>query len=513
MSKRAQLPSPSGVSAKIWGELWQESARLQRIGLVECMRERQSHPAGAKVSLLQQEIVGLGFDFSCNLLSHKAWALLHQLAKQRKVQQFWNQVATEQVVNLSEGRPASHMRWRDAAGGFPDGFDRPRFSTVLNIGIGGSELGPSLLKEGSLGENEADAQYIALSTPDKDQLVAALSRVNLNATGVVIASKSFTTAETLLIAGFVREYFVAAGIADWRPHFFAVTAATDKAREWGVSDSHIFDMGINTGGRYSIASPISLAVVLTCGDEPLKKLRKGMRAVDEAIALDPVGNPILKHALIWYWYRVFCGLQSVAVVPYVLNWRLLTPYLQQLVMESLGKSHTQTGQPVKTPVGCVVIGEAGTNAQHSFMQYLQQGTTAVPVDLLTPIPALSLDSATSLDPADAIAGFAFENAVAQHETLAFGGEAGADHLRSPGGRPSNLFVLPDARVETLGKVVAFYEHSVIYQAALYDINPFDQWGVEAGKRAARELGGRFPGVTLQVALEFLRDRVTGRFGA
>jgi glucose-6-phosphate isomerase len=348
---------------------------------------------------------------------------------------------------------------------------------------------------------ENEARHICLSSLSPKSLREILQSSDLMKTAVVISSKSFTTQESLRLAEVIRSNFESAGI-DWSSNFFAVTANVEAAIKWGFRPDHVLDMTHTVGGRYSVASPIGFSFALAYGLGAFESFRSGMRQVDEAVAKDPLESAPFAHALIWFWYRVFFNLQAVAVIPYVPEWRPLAGYLQQLLMESLGKSFDSEGQPLTIPAGSVVLGEVGTNSQHSFMQFLQCSTTAIPVDFLA-----SLNFTEGEDFAD----FQLANAFAQSQALLFGTGEGASETTAPGGRPSNLLLTVDDSLHSLGQIVSFYEHSTVFQAGLYGINPFDQWGVEEGKKIARELLGRVPTSTLQVALEFFGDGVSGRF--
>lgn len=521
-ARGAHFRPPANVSSKLWQQLQSEASRLLSLGLVR----------GRGVSL---DSIGqfseIGFDLSRNLISVDASRLLNELAVARRAPGFWSDMKAGSVVNASEARQATHMSWRDPKTENRDGskltaiVDRfgpasrvgPQVTDVVNVGIGGSELGPALLDSVARPEAKTGRRFHSLSGLSSSAVNEVLGGLDLSRTLVVIASKSFSTVETLRLGRVLQSAYLDRGHSNWQSKFFAVTAQPTKAIEWGIAQDHVLDMGESVGGRFSVASPVALSFALTYGSGALDEFRKGLYVMDEAVADEPASSLPMRHALLSYWYRVFFGLQTWAVVPYMQTWRGLGPYLQQLCMESLGKSYTVSGKPVTTPVGSVIISEAGSNSQHSFMQYLQMGTTAVPVDLIAP-----LRSTTETPFAAEFDDFQLTNALAQSQTLALGGANShpgeIDHLlepdrRAPGGRPSNLLITPSDDLFSLGQIISFYEHSVVFQAALYDVNPFDQWGVEAGKSLARDLDGRFPRVSLQVALEFLRNSIAGRFGS
>lgn len=523
MVSRKVLPRagpPRGVSGRLWQEMIKEADRLVSTGLVETMES-----SGPSVGQFSE----IGFDLSRNLVSPRAHELLKEFAQARQAPKFWSDMAAGRVVNTSENRAASHMQWRNPRHESgesdrmasvverygPGGKHSEQITDVIGVGIGGSDLGPALLASVARAYTSTKRRFHCLSALSTRDLTELLDSLKLSQTLVVMASKSFNTAETIAIGSVLKDQYELAGVVDWQQHFFGVTAEPNRAIQWGLLPAHVVNIGEDVGGRYSVGSAISLGVCLTYGLDPLVAFRQGLFVLDEAVGANPADSLPMQHALIWYWYRVFLGLQSVAVVAYMPGWRGLTGYLQQLIMESLGKSHTVGGGPVTTPVGSVVIGESGSNAQHSFMQYLQMGTTAVPADLLAP---LTTNCPKSFG--DTFDDFQLTNAYAQAQCLALGANEsispspsdGFDQARhSRGGRPSNIFVLPDDGPFSLGQVLSMYEHSTIFQAALYDVNPFDQWGVEAGKELAQRLDGRFPRVSLQVALEFFRDGITGGF--
>jgi len=513
---------PNGVAPALWRALGLEAANLAERGLV-AVADNAAFSVG--------QFSEIGYDLSRNFVSARAHKLLGELATARQAAKFWSDMSAGQIVNQSENRGATHMAWRNPLIDLPErtrmdcliddlgpaGQNAGQITDVVNVGIGGSELGPALLDSVARATSRPARRFHSLSSVSAPAVAQVLDQLNPETTLVVLASKSFSTQETKLIADVLKAAYIKAGVTDWNRSFLAVTASPDKAKAWGVSGDRVFDMSESVGGRFSVGSPVSLAFGLTHGLPALQEFRQGLFVMDEAVAGNPHTSLALHHALIWYWYRVFFGLQSAAVVPYMQSWRGLTAYLQQLLMESLGKSHTVSGNPVTTPVGTVVIGDTGSNAQHSFMQFLQQGTTAVPVDLWAPLTTRS-----AAPYAQEFDDFQATNALAQSQALAYGNRGEIDTLGKPepisarqagGGRPSSVFLLPNDGLFSLGQVISFYEHSTVFQAALYDVNPFDQWGVEAGKSLARALDGRFPRVTLQVALEFLRNSIPGRLGS
>ena len=383
------------------------------------------------------------------------------------------------------------------------GHTGQRIDTVINIGIGGSDLGPVMVDK-ALRHLQTDgirAHYV--SNVDPADLSATLAVVDPATTMVVVASKTFTTQETMANAHAARRHFVEAlGSEDAiASHFVAVSTAADEVAAFGIDAGHMFEFWDWVGGRYSVSSAIGLSVMLTAGAPAFIELLEGFHTMDLHFATEaPEHNAPVLMALLGIWYTCFLGAQSKAVIPYVQDLARFPAYLQQLTMESLGKSVRLDGSDVSYPTGEVYWGEAGTNGQHAFFQLLHQGTQLVPVDFIgVAIPGEDLDAYPSGRSGPvSMHDLLMANMFAQARVLAFGKteeEALADgvdpalapHKVMPGNRPSTTILAPSLSPGVVGQLIALYEHVVFSQAAILGINAFDQWGVELGKEQAGTL--------------------------
>ncbi len=362
--------------------------------------------------------------------------------------------------------------------------------TVVNLGIGGSHLGTAMACEALAAScaDGPDCRFVA--NIDPAALADALVGLDPAETLFVVVSKSFTTAETLANAAAARawaERALSTGAAD--RHFAAVTAEPGRAADFGVAAEDTFAMWDWVGGRYSLASAAGLALMIAAGEDSFAEMLDGMRMVDEHLASAPAAtNGPLLTGLLAVWNRNFLGLPARAVLPYSHRLRLLPAHLQQLHMESNGKHVRFDGSPVSFDTAPVVWGAAGTDGQHSFHQFLHQGTTVVPADFIVfarPDPdTLSAPGAERRHEA------LVANCLAQASALAFGTPSApvddplGPHRELPGNRPSTLITAPQLTPSVLGQLVALYEHEVAVQGAVWGINSFDQFGVEHGKALA-----------------------------
>jgi glucose-6-phosphate isomerase len=381
--------------------------------------------------------------------------------------------------------------WRGATG--------ERIRHVVNIGIGGSDLGPRMAVRALRRHLDDTLQVRFVANVDGADLEAALAGLDPATTLFVVCSKTFTTAETLANASAARRWLVD-GLSDESAvarHFVAVSTNGEEVRSFGIDEDNMFGFWDWVGGRYSLTSAVGLSVMLALGAPGFRELLAGFHDIDEHFRTAPFDRnlPVLL-ALIGVWNRNVLGLPSVAVLPYAQDLELLPAYLQQLDMESNGKRVTVGGEPVGDDTGPVVWGQPGTNGQHAFYQLLHQGTTVVPCDMLAVVEPLS-DLADQHDQLLA-------NCLAQTQALAFGRTAdeleaaGVDpalvpHRTFPGNRPSNTLLVSALTPRTLGQIIATYEHKVFTQGVIWDVNSFDQWGVELGKSLATALLGHLDG--------------------
>jgi glucose-6-phosphate isomerase len=365
-----------------------------------------------------------------------------------------------------------------------------RIRTVVNIGIGGSDLGPVMAYHALRAYAHPDIDVRFVSNIDPAHLAAALSGIDPAETLFIVASKTFTTLETLSNARNARSWLVEAlgDDAAVARHFVAVSTNAEQVSAFGIDTTNMFGFWDWVGGRYSMDSAIGLSVMVAVGAEAFREMLSGFRAMDAHFRTAPLDRnlPVLL-ALIGVWYRNFCDLPTHAVLPYSQDLDRFAAYLQQLDMESNGKRVRLDGSEVDHETGPIVWGEPGTNGQHAFYQLLHQGTTVVPADLLG-----------FIESTDDIGGqhdLLMGNLFAQAEALAFGksseevAAAGVaaelvPHRTFPGNRPTTVILAPRLTPSVLGQLVALYEHKVFTQGVIWGINSFDQWGVELGKALA-----------------------------
>ena len=378
-----------------------------------------------------------------------------------------------------------------------------RIDTVVNIGIGGSDLGPVMVDRALRHLQTAGITAHYVSNVDPADLTAVLEQIDPATTLVVVASKTFTTQETMANAHAARRHFVGALGSDEAvsSHFVAVSTAAGQVAEFGIAPENMFGFWDWVGGRYSVSSAIGLSVMLTVGPSAFIEFLEGFHTMDLHFATEaPEHNAPVLIALLGIWYTCFLGAQSKAVIPYSQDLLRFPAYLQQLTMESLGKSVRLDGSEVSYPTGEVYWGEPGTNGQHAFFQLLHQGTQLVPVDFIgfarptTDLEAYLPGRSEPVSMHDLL----MSNLFAQSRVLAFGkteeevladgvDPAIAPHKVMPGNRPSTTILAPSLTPGVLGQLIALYEHVVFVQAAVLGINAFDQWGVELGKKQAGEL--------------------------
>ena len=363
-------------------------------------------------------------------------------------------------------------------------------SSVVNIGIGGSDLGPAMAYRALRPYVDAGIEAHFVSNVDPAHLTAVLEVVEPESTLFIVSSKSFTTTETLSNARNAKAWLVSAlGSADAvTSHFVAVSTNDEEVAGFGIDTDNMFGFWDWVGGRYSMDSAIGLSLMVTVGPDRFTEMLEGFRKVDQHFRETPLGSnlPVLL-GLLGVWYRNFLGLPTYAVLPYAQDLYRFPAYLQQLDMESNGKRVRHDGSPVSYDTGPIVWGEPGTNGQHAFYQLLHQGTTVVPADLIG-----------FIEPHDDRGGqhdTLMANLLAQSEALAFGRTteevmaAGvsddlAPHRTFPGNRPTSVILAPKLTPSVMGQLIALYEHKVFTQGAIWDINSFDQWGVELGKELA-----------------------------
>lgn len=464
---------------------------------------------------LSRQIDHLYIDLSRHLLTGKTVDLLVELAQEIHLEQYIHALFNGEDINVTEQRPALHTALRHSgsaehmqgiwqqvdkelermsaftaqlhAGEIRGAGGKP-IDTIIHLGIGGSELGPRLALSALYGDKTADLKTVFVANIDPQEIEAALSGANPETTLFIVCSKSFTTTETLTNASKARRWLIDNHCDDLSAHFIAVTANTDAARDFGIAADRIFPMQDWVGGRYSVWSAVGITVAANIGMDRFRAFLQGAHRMDTHFYSRPLRDNIpALLGLIDCWYINYFKCRSLAVIPYDSALALLPAYLSQLVMESNGKSVDREGNAVTLETSPVIWGGVGTNAQHAFMQLLHQGTQLVPVDFLVPVNSRAHDKAQHMQ--------LVANCLAQAETLMTGT---ADPELPPwrqltGNRPGTVIVYDRLSAEVLGMLLALYEHRTFVQACVWNINPFDQWGVEHAKAAAGRILGSLEG--------------------
>ncbi|MCY3878803.1 MAG: glucose-6-phosphate isomerase [Rhodobacteraceae bacterium] len=488
-----------------WEKLRGHHARLAQTPILHLFSAEAER--GADFSL---HCDGLFFDFSKTCVDQRAMNSLLELATGRGWEQRRAAMFAGQKINSSENRAVLHTALRIPEGAaVPDGCDEihptlsrmrkfstdiregrlrsasgDKFTDILNIGIGGSELGPALAC-GALRHCAAGPEAHFLSNIDAAQAASILPRLNPHTTLVIVTSKTFTTIETMTNARAVRRWMVeTAGSQAPEIQFAAVSSNIPACAAFGINPDRVFGFGDYIGGRFSLWSPVGLVVMLALGSEAFHQMLAGAHAMDSHFNSAPERKNLpLLHALINVWHHQICGYPTRAILPYDHRLRRLPAYLQQLIMESNGKSVTHSGEELPQRSAAIIWGEPGTNGQHAFFQALHQGNRTVPCEFLI---AASGDAPDLFNHHDLL----IANCLAQSEALMSGQNPRGDlaaHRRCPGDRPSTTLIFPRLTPFVLGQLLALQEHSVFVEGSILDINSFDQWGVELGKRMAGRL--------------------------
>jgi glucose-6-phosphate isomerase len=400
------------------------------------------------------------------------------------------------------------------------GFTGRRIRNIINIGIGGSDLGPAMAYRALVHYAQRDLTLRFVSNVDATDFAEATRDLDPAETLFIVSSKTFTTIETMTNAAVARGWILGA-LGDQRAvarHFVAVSTNEHAVREFGIDPANMFGFWDWVGGRYSMDSAIGLSTMIAIGPDNFGDMLAGMRAMDEHFRDAPLEQnlPVI-HALLGIWYTDFFGTQSAAVLPYDQYLARFPSYLQQLIMESNGKSVTLNGARVRYATSPVIWGEPGTNGQHSFHQLLHQGTPLVPVDFI--------GFMRSLNPIGAQHDLLMANLFAQAAALAFGKTAAevrgegtpeplVPHRVFEGNRPSSVILADLLTPATLGTLIALYEHSVFTQGVVWDIDSFDQWGVELGKTLATRIAADLaPGADTPLAHDSSTNALISRYRA
>jgi glucose-6-phosphate isomerase len=470
------------------------------------------------------EARGIYLDYSKNRVTGETVALLCRLAEESGLRERIDAMFRGDRINQTENRAVLHVALRAPRGtsiivdgqdvvtevhavldmmtvfsnrvrsGAWTGHTGKRIRNVVNIGIGGSDLGPVMAYEALKHYSDRAMTFRFVSNVDGTDLVEATRDLDPAETLFIVASKTFTTLETMTNAESARQWLLAGLGGDGKAvakHFVAVSTNAQKVAEFGIDTANMFEFWDWVGGRYSMGSAIGLSTMLAVGPENFRAMLDGFHQIDEHFRTAPFERnlPVLL-GLLTVWYTDFFGAETVAVLPYDQYLKRFPAYLQQLTMESNGKQVTLEGVEVTYPTGPIYWGEPGTNGQHSFYQLIHQGTHLIPCDFIAfgrPLNRLGRHHDMLL-----------ANVFAQTEALAYGKtreEVAAEgtpaslvaHRVFPGNRPSNTILAERLTPEALGKLVALYEHSVFTQGVIWNVNSFDQWGVELGKVLAQRI--------------------------
>ncbi len=482
----------------------------------------------AKFSLTFNELL---LDYSKNIVTEETMTLLLDLARQARLRQWTEKMFSGEQINFTENRAVLHVALRNRSnrpiladgadvmpkvnavlaqmrrfseqvrGGAWRGYSGKRLTDVVNIGIGGSDLGPVMVCEALKPYGKGGLRPHFVSNVDATHLVETLRGLDPETTLFVIASKTFTTQETLTNARSARAWFLeqARDEAAVAKHFVALSTNTKEVTAFGIDPQNMFEFWDWVGGRYSLWSAIGLPIVLAIGMDHFEEMLTGAHEMDEHFRSAPLAQnlPVIL-ALLGVWYNNFFGAQTQAILPYDQYLHRFAAYFQQGDMESNGKRIDREGEVADYSTGPVIWGEPGTNGQHAFYQLIHQGTKLIPCDFLAPIE--------SHNPIGEHHAILLANFFAQTEALMRGktadevraelsaaGLAGDDlerllpHKVFPGNRPSNSLLIKKITPRNLGALIALYEHKIFTQGIIWNINSFDQWGVELGKQLAKAI--------------------------
>ncbi|MFI2186592.1 glucose-6-phosphate isomerase [Streptomyces sioyaensis] len=524
-----------------WTALGKHREQLGKVHLRELF---ERDPGRAERYTLQ--VGDLHLDYSKHLVTDETLRLLGELASATGVAELRDAMFRGEKINITEQRSVLHTALRAPGsaviksdgenvtpavqsvltkmGTFADrvrsgdwkGHTGKRIKTVVNIGIGGSDLGPAMAFEALRAYTHRDMQFRFVSNVDGADLHEAVRDLDPAETLFIIASKTFTTIETITNATSARDWLLSglgAGNEAVAPHFVALSTNAEKVTEFGINPDNMFEFWDWVGGRYSFDSAIGLSLMVAIGHERFREMLAGFHLVDEHFCSAPLDeNAPLLLGLLGIWYGNFWDAQSHAVLPYSHYLSKFTAYLQQLDMESNGKSVDRDGHRVNWQTGPVVWGTPGTNGQHAYYQLLHQGTKLIPADLLgfaEPVADLQPGLVPQHD-------LLMANLFAQGQALAFGktpdevraegvAEELVPHKTFPGNRPTTTILAKELSPSVLGQLIALYEHKVFVQGAVWNIDSFDQWGVELGKVLAKRVepaltdGAEVPGLDASTA--------------
>jgi len=511
--------SRTAIGGPAWEALKSHFKKVRKLHLRKLFAEDSARGERLTVSA-----VGVELDYSKNRITDETLQLLFQLANEAGLRERIDAMFSGSKINITEKRAVLHTALRAPAGAsiivdgqnvvpqvhevlrrmgeFSDqvrsgawkGHTGKRIRNVVNIGIGGSDLGPVMAYEALRHYSQRDMNFRFVSNVDGTDIAEAIRDLDPAETLFIVSSKTFTTLETMTNAQSARAWSLAGLGGDEKSvalHFVAVSTNAKEVSKFGIDTANMFEFWDWVGGRYSMDSAIGLSTMLAIGPENFRAMLDGFHQMDEHFRTAPFEKnlPVIM-GLLGLWYNDFFDAQTVAVLPYDQYLKRFPAYLQQLTMESNGKHVTLDGTEIKSDTGPIYWGEPGTNGQHSFYQLIHQGTRLIPCDFIA--------FAQPLNPLGPHHDMLMANVFAQTEALAFGktpqqvkAEGTPDwlvpHRVFEGNRPSNTILAARLTPEMLGKLVALYEHSVFTQGVIWNIDSFDQWGVELGKVLAKRI--------------------------
>ncbi|WP_412476808.1 glucose-6-phosphate isomerase [Flavobacterium sp. TBRC 19031] len=509
---------------KAWEKLTQHHAQIKNVSMKEMFAKDTQ-----RAEKFHVQWQGFLVDYSKNIINQDTVNLLLDLAQEVKLQEAITQYFEGDAINQTENRAVLHTALRsqenqvvlvdgqnvmpevftvknkikafshEVISGQRKGFTGKPFTDVVNIGIGGSDLGPAMVVEAlQFYKNHLNVHFV--SNVDGDHVNEIIKKLNPETTLFVIASKTFTTQETLSNAETIRAWFLqSASQEDVAKHFVAVSTNIQKVTEFGINPDNIFPMWDWVGGRFSLWSAVGLSISLAVGFEHFDALLAGAHDMDNHFKKESFDKNIpVILALLTIWYNNFFGAESEALIPYTQYLQKLAPYLQQGIMESNGKSVGRDGKPVNYQTGTIIWGEPGTNSQHAFFQLIHQGTKLIPTDFIGFVKPLygNEDHHNKLmsnffAQTEALLNGKTESQVrAEFETQNITGDK-AEYLLPfkvfTGNKPTNTILIDKLTPKSLGSLIALYEHKIFVQGVIWNIFSYDQWGVELGKQLANSI--------------------------
>ncbi|WP_333599628.1 glucose-6-phosphate isomerase [Flavobacterium sp.] len=518
------LPNTNPTSTLAWQKLQQHFAQMKNVSMPEMFASDKAR--AEKFHIQWNDFL---VDYSKNIINQETLNLLQDLAKDVKLKDAIASYFGGENINQTENRAVLHTALRspenatvlvegqnvmpeifevknkiktftnEVISGTRKGFTGKAFTDVVNIGIGGSDLGPAMVVEGlQFYKNHLNVHFV--SNVDGDHVNEIIKKINPETTLFVIVSKTFTTQETLTNSETIRSWFLkSAAQEDVAKHFVAVSTNIQKVTEFGINPANIFPMWDWVGGRFSLWSAVGLSISLAVGFDNFDDLLQGAHDMDNHFKNESFDKNIpVVLALLSIWYNNFFGAESEALIPYTQYLQKLAPYLQQGIMESNGKSVGRDGKPVNYQTGTIVWGEPGTNSQHAFFQLIHQGTKLIPTDFIGFVKPLygnqdhhdKLMSNFFAQTEALLNGKTEAQVKAEFEKQGVSGEKVAFLLPFKvfaGNKPTNTLLIQKLTPKSLGSLVALYEHKIFVQGIIWNIFSYDQWGVELGKQLANSI--------------------------